>query len=136
MFFFFLVTGYSSRGFRNIRVARQISWGTSDSALSPNVIFGLCGSRSLMFPWQRSYDSEEHAAFHRASTNRTSHQPFNRENTKRQTVKSVAVFRTKIFKHRDVRQMQQNNCVKRVERRQRVNGRSATEDWKINGDHK
>src|SRR4029434_5286358 len=37
------------------RVARQISWGTSDSAPSPKVIFGLCGSRSLMFPWQRSY---------------------------------------------------------------------------------
>src|SRR4029434_6149238 len=31
---------------------------------------------------------------------------------------SVAVFRTKRFKHRDVQQMQQNNCVKRVERRQ------------------
>ena len=30
-----------------------------------------------------TYDSEEQAAFHRASTNRTSHQPFNRENTER-----------------------------------------------------
>ena len=39
-----------------------------------------------------------------------------------------SIFCTKRFKHRDVQQMQQNNCVKRVERRQRVNGRSATED--------
>src|SRR4029434_4848023 len=74
------------------------------------------------------------AAFHRASTNRTSHQPFNRENTETKTVRGVALFRTKRFKHRDVQQMQQNNCVKRGERRQRVNGRSATEDCKINGD--
>ena len=31
---------------------------------------------------------------------------------------STAGFRTKRFKHRDVQQMQQNNCVKRGERRQ------------------
>ena len=30
----------------------------------------------------------------------------------------MAVFRTKIFKHRDLQQMQQNNCVKRGARRQ------------------
>src|SRR4029434_9376181 len=44
-------------------VARQISWGTSDSAPSPNVIFGLCGSRSFMLSWQRS---EACAVAHRA----------------------------------------------------------------------
>src|SRR4029434_10321482 len=38
--------------------------------------------------------------------------------SKRSKLKSVAVFRTKRFKHRDVQQMQQNTCVKRGERRQ------------------
>src|SRR4029434_6873525 len=32
-------------------VARQILWGTSESAPPLNVNFGLCGSRSLVFPW-------------------------------------------------------------------------------------
>src|SRR4029434_790419 len=94
-------------------VARQIPRGTCKTAPAPNVNFVLCRSRSLVFSQQQSYDSEE-----QASTNRASHQPFNRENTERKTVKSVAVFRTKRFKHRDLQQMQQNNCVKRGERRQ------------------
>src|SRR4029434_5031344 len=54
----------------------------------------------------------------RASTNRASHQPFNRDTTDNKTIKSVAVLRTQRFKHRDVQQMKQNNCVKRGERRQ------------------
>src|SRR4029434_2346208 len=68
-------------------VARQFSRGTFKTAPSPNVNFGLCRSRSLVFPLQQSYDSAEQPAFHRASTNRASHQ-FNRENAERYSKRS------------------------------------------------
>src|SRR4029434_1906518 len=51
-------------------VVRQIPRGTCKTAPAPNVNFVLCRSRSLVFSQQQSYDSEEQAAFHRASTNR------------------------------------------------------------------
>ena len=52
-FFFFLGhrVHFSRFSQYSSRVARQISWGTSESAPPLNGNFGLCGSRSLVFPW-------------------------------------------------------------------------------------
>src|SRR4029434_11056475 len=73
MFFFFLSHGVQVLRFSHYSslVARQISWGTSESAPPLNVNFGLCGAAWVVAPPER--EEQWRAAFHRASTQTEKH---------------------------------------------------------------
>src|SRR4029434_1918019 len=76
---------------------------------------------------------EEHAAFHRASTNRTSHQPFNRKCRKVNGQKCGCISHKKIQTTQRAENATKQLRVKGGEKA-RVKGRSATTDKRLNGD--